>query len=225
MRLISGTTAVAALMALVPETLAADSAVFRDSETGFTFSQYSAPYKIGKTIAFRVAVPSGATPGQPYDAVIQVAAPNDVGWCGLAWGGRMTNDPLTVAWANGQSAVVSSRFTTQHSFPQPYTGASYEVFRTGTKSNSTHWQYTALCRGCTSFPASSSRNTTLNPNGANTFAFAYASGKPSNPSSNTSSFPVHDSYNYWSHDFASAANPDFVSLVARNSGRALEFVA
>jgi len=225
MRLISGATIVATLMGLVPEVLAADSVVVRDSETGFTFSQYQAQYKIGKTITFRVATPSPPTPGVPYDAVIQVIAPSDVGWCGLAWGGRMTNGPLTVAWQNGQSVTVSSRYTTQHAFPQAYNGASYQVFRTGTKSNSTHWQYTAKCSGCTSWAGSSGRNTTLNPNGGNTFAFAYAAGRPSSPSSNTSSFPVHDAYNYWSHDFASSGNADFTDLVVKNGGTAMTFIA
>jgi len=113
----------------------------------------------------------------------------------------------------------------QHTFPQAYAGAQYTLFRTGTKSNGTHWQYTALCSGCTQFPSSSTRNTTLNPNGGNTLAFAYSPNKPSNPASNTSSFPVHDSYNYWVHDFASSGNANFNDLVQRNVGTFLNFRA
>jgi len=60
-------------------------------------------------MSFRVAVPSSATNYYPYDAVVQIIAPINVGWAALAWGGRMINNPLTVAWWSGTSAVVSSR--------------------------------------------------------------------------------------------------------------------
>lgn len=90
---------------------AADSTVFRDSETGFTFSQYNAQYKYmsTNTITFRTAVPNPAT--APYDIVLQVVALKEVGWVGVAWGGTMLNNPLTMAWANGNSVTVSSRYT------------------------------------------------------------------------------------------------------------------
>src|SRR4051812_44720690 len=99
--------------------------------------------------------------------------------------------------------------------PSPYTGASYERFKTGNRVNGTHWQYTVKCSGCTTFTGDG-RTTTLNPKGGNRLAFAYSSSRPSSPSSNTSSFNVHDSFNYWTHDFATAGNIAFASLVARN---------
>lgn len=96
----------------VPSSQAADSSVYHDAETGFTFSQYNAQYAIGRTIAFRIALPSPIPANSAYDAVIQVVAPVDVGWTGLAWGGTMVYNPLSVSWANGNSAVVSSRYAT-----------------------------------------------------------------------------------------------------------------
>jgi hypothetical protein len=57
-------------------------------------------------------VPADAQNGAAYDTVIQVVSPNDIGWLGLAWGGSMTYNPLTVSWANGGSVVVSSRYAT-----------------------------------------------------------------------------------------------------------------
>ena len=61
-------------------------------------------------ITFRVAIPE--TTAAPFDILLQIVAPVSVGWAGLAWGGKMTNNPLTVGWANGKSATVSSRFAT-----------------------------------------------------------------------------------------------------------------
>jgi hypothetical protein len=92
------------------EVLAADTSVVRDAETGFTFSQYSAAYAIGSTIQFRVAVPSPAsTPN--YDIILQIVAPNAVGWTGLAWGATMVNNPLTIGWASNGQLVGSVRRT------------------------------------------------------------------------------------------------------------------
>ncbi|KAK6189422.1 hypothetical protein LQW54_013280 [Pestalotiopsis sp. IQ-011] len=196
--------------------LAADSAVWQDPETGFTFSQYAAAFDIGKTVTFRIAIPSTATASAPYDAVLQIVSPIAVGWTGVAWGGTMVTNPLTVGWANGNTAVATARWATGHTAPSVYSGATLQNLKTGTHSNSTHWQVTFKCTGCTSF-ASSSGNKTLTPTGSNRLAFAYSKSKPTTPSSGSSTFPVHDVTNYWNHDFASAANSDFAALVTKNS--------
>lgn len=60
-------------------------------------------------ITFGIAVPEGASVGQPYDAIVQITAPIAVGWAGLAWGGSMTYNPLTIVWMNGNEVTVSSR--------------------------------------------------------------------------------------------------------------------
>ncbi|GJC90696.1 cellobiose dehydrogenase [Colletotrichum liriopes] len=60
-------------------------------------------------ITFGIAIPEGAPSGQPYDAIFQITAPVEVGWAGLAWGGAMTYNPLTIVWVNGDDVVVSSR--------------------------------------------------------------------------------------------------------------------
>ena len=65
-----------------------------------------------KSISFRIAVPSPIPVNSAYDVVIQVVAPVDVGWTGLAWGGGMLQDPLAVSWQSGATVVVSSRYAT-----------------------------------------------------------------------------------------------------------------
>lgn len=100
-----------------------------------------------------------------------------------------------------------------------YNGASYQVFRTGTRVNSTHWQITAKCSGCTAYPARSGGGTTyIRPQAMNRLAFASARQAPSQPSSNTSAIPYHDVHKYWNHDFSAAGNPNFAALVQRNLG-------
>jgi len=215
MRWTLGVTWATAVVGIVVQ--AADSTIYHDAETGFTFSQYLAQYEIGSSIAVRIAIPSPIT-NSTYDVVLQVVAPMDVGWAGIAWGGQMALNPLTVAWANGNNVVVSSRYATGHVAPTTDSSASYTLFKTGTHTNRTHWQYTAKCSGCSSFlgGSSSSTRTTLSATGTNHLAFAYASSKPSNPSSSTSSIPVHDVYGYWNHDFSVAGNAAFASLVSKD---------
>ncbi|KAH9890804.1 hypothetical protein F4778DRAFT_773068 [Xylariomycetidae sp. FL2044] len=215
MRWSFGVTYAAALLGLGN---AAVTAVVQDAETGFTFSEYAASYAIGSnSITFRVAVPTSVPEGEPYDVVFQIIAPVAVGWTGLAWGGSMTNCPLTIGWANGQSALVSARRASSHVAPTPDTATTIQVLTTGTKANSTHWQVTAKCTGCSSFTGSGSTAKYLNPAGGNRLAFAYSRVKPSNPSSSSATLNVHEVYNYWDHDFATAANPEFAALVEKNA--------
>ncbi|KAK2748399.1 hypothetical protein FQN55_004337 [Onygenales sp. PD_40] len=199
------TCAAAALMGTAH---AADSTVYQDPETGLTFSEYRAPHTLTEDVIYRIAAPGSVPANTPYDVVIQIVAPSDIGWAGLAWGGRMPNCPLTVSWANGGNAVVSSRYAASHTMPDVYDGATYKIFTTGTHSDGNTWQYTALCTGCTSWDS-----TTLDPAGSIRLAYATSQEAPSDPSSPSSSFPAHEVSNYWEHDFAAAANANFDEIV------------
>ncbi|KAI2627560.1 CBD9-like protein [Hypoxylon sp. NC1633] len=217
-----GLACVAALLGLASE---ANADVFRDPDTGFTFSQYNAPITTGASyITFRIAVPSPAPSGQAFDVVLQVVAPVAAGWVGLAWGGSMTNNPLLLGWSNGASAVASMRRAASHTAPAMDAGPSVQLLTKGIKSNGTHWQYTAKCTGCTQFTTTGTTSKTLNPAGTNRLAFAYSKTKPAQPASSSSTINVHDLFSYWDHDFASAGNAQFADLVARNLNSSLAYV-
>lgn len=74
---------------------------------GVCYSEYIAPTS---NITYRIAIPDTAS--APFDIYLQITAPSTVGWAGIAWGGTMAKNPLTVAWFNGDSGVVSSRWAT-----------------------------------------------------------------------------------------------------------------
>lgn len=93
-----------ALTTPVPQGGAGTAAKYCDAATTICYSEWLSPEKI----AYRIAIPDTATAGN-FDVLLQISAPKTVGWAGLAWGGVMVNNPLTVAWANGDTAVVSSR--------------------------------------------------------------------------------------------------------------------
>jgi hypothetical protein len=101
--------------------------------------------------------------------------------------------------------------------PPAYKGATYTTLKKGTKVNSTHYQYTAKCTGCTYFTGASSAQKSLNPQGGNQLAFAFAFAKVNTPSSNTSSFSGHDVHSYGVHDFSQGSNANFAELVTKNA--------
>lgn len=90
----------------------AAASVFRDPDTGLTFASEYTLYRINQGITYRIAQPSDAVRGSPFDIIIQIVAPNEVGWTGLAFSGTMTQNPLLLVWRNsaGNGVVVSTRW-------------------------------------------------------------------------------------------------------------------
>jgi hypothetical protein len=78
-----------------------------DAASTICYSEFTST----NNIAFRIAIPDTAT-AAPFDVLLQIVAPKATGWAGIAWGGQMAYNPLTVAWPNGNSVVVSSRRAT-----------------------------------------------------------------------------------------------------------------
>ena len=108
-----------------------------------------------------------------------------------------------------------------HQQPQIYPNATLEVLKTGTRVNGTHWQATVRCTGCVGYMGgSSNRQQRLNPKGTNKLAFATSNSRVPSPGSPQSTFPIHDVFNYWQHDFATASNVQYATLVTKNGGKA-----
>jgi hypothetical protein len=85
---------------------AAAAGQYCDQELGLCFEDFATP----NGIHYRVAVPPDAV--APFDVALQVVAPNNVGWAGISWGGKMVYNPLTVVWPDGDAITLSSRFAT-----------------------------------------------------------------------------------------------------------------
>ncbi|PMD35890.1 iron reductase domain protein [Hyaloscypha variabilis F] len=189
----------------------ADSKVVYDPITHISYSSYTSS-ETG--ITFGVALPMNVS--DPYDAIISITAPiANVTWAGFAWAGTMVWNPLTVAWPNGKTTVVSSRFAFGLSLPQAYDGAEY-TFLKGTTVNSTHWAMTAKCSGCTSYQGNDGNEAVINGTGITQFAWAQGTTAVQTPSSNTSAFNVHQAFGKWYHDLNAARSPNFDTWVSSN---------
>ncbi|KAF1999420.1 iron reductase domain protein [Amniculicola lignicola CBS 123094] len=178
--------------------------------SNFCFSTYT---DAGSGLSFGIALPSKVQ--DPYDAVISITSPVKHYWTGFAWGGNMVWNPLTLAWANGKTTTVSSRFAFGISLPQAYDQAEYTYLK-GTVTNSTHYTMVARCRGCTGWQNNEDVRYALNGTGTTQFAWAYGAGAVENPASNMSAFNVHEEYSKWIHDLGAARNTNFDAWVASN---------
>ncbi|KAK3309371.1 uncharacterized protein B0T15DRAFT_497670 [Chaetomium strumarium] len=151
---------------------------------------------------FRVAIPDTASTSTPFDTLLQITAPSSLGWVGFSWGGRMTLNPLTVVWPNGNSATVSSRWANTRTQPSLYPQATYRTL--SASRNATHWTVEAVCSGCSAWSGGSGG---LNPSGARTFAWAVSKTAVPQPANTASSFSVHDSANTFQGDLSLAKVP------------------
>ncbi|KAK0118247.1 hypothetical protein ONS95_012548 [Cadophora gregata] len=127
----------------------------------------------------------------------------------------MVWNPLTMGWANGTGAVVSSRFAYGLSQPGTYDGAEYFYLR-GTGTNATHWTLTTLCRGCTAWPSNDESIASINYTGTSNVACAQAKMPVVDSTDNATSFNFHDSFNKWEHDIKAARSPFFDAWVKAN---------
>ncbi|KAF2106893.1 hypothetical protein BDV96DRAFT_472929, partial [Lophiotrema nucula] len=146
---------------------------YYDPTSGITYASITH----ANGVTYRIALPPNSVDS---DAILQMVSPNDVAWCGLAWGGHMTQNPLSVSWSTGQ----------------------------GTSANTTHWQVTARCQGCTRW-SSADGDTNLDSQPEALFAYACSSVAPDVRTSNTSAFNIHEQYGTWTHDLIIAKNESY----------------
>jgi glucose/arabinose dehydrogenase len=157
-------------------------------------------------ITYGFAIPE--TTAAPFRTIIQVTAPVSIGWAGLGWGGGMTYNPLTVAWSNGDSVIVSPRVAVGYNQPQLYGETTYTLLD-GSYTNETHWVATAVCEGCSDWSDLGTTPSTLDPTGANPFVYAFSTEPVDEPNDVGSAFSIHDNVGLWDQDLSTAQSPDF----------------
>jgi hypothetical protein len=97
-----------ARVAVAEKRAEAETVKYCPESTAVCFSEFKTP---SSYIVYRIAIPDVSS--APFDVILQIIAPvSTTGWAGLAWGGSMTKNPLTIGWAGGSSAIASSRWVT-----------------------------------------------------------------------------------------------------------------
>ncbi|RYP42798.1 hypothetical protein DL768_010212 [Monosporascus sp. mg162] len=204
MALLLARLATATVLALLIGGHAAAASQYCDGETGVCYSET----KVGVApILWRVAIP--AVEAGPFDILLQVVAPRTVGWAGIAWGGGMLYNPLSVGWPNGNTSVPASRFAHAHVQPDIYDPAVYTTLK-GSTANATHWTLTTLCRGCSQWVQNGGARTTLDPGTtAASFAFAASPTPPLDPADPWSPFEIHTEHGLFTLDLRLAQSQNF----------------
>ena len=113
--------------------------------------------------------------------------------------------PPTYEPEQGADSIFSG-----HLAPRPNTGADIQILKAGTKSNSTHWQVTMKCRGCSKW-SNDLGERYVNPRGQNRFAMASAWTFKISGTSNTTDIIKHDVHSYWDHQVQNGANTNFAT--------------
>ncbi|KAF2198785.1 CBD9-like protein [Delitschia confertaspora ATCC 74209] len=186
---------------------------FYEASTGITYASFTLPNQV----SYRIALPEQSNSS---DAILQVFAPKTFGWCGLAWGGHMRNNPLSVNWATsastGPKGITSSRMAFSYSStPSPNPNATHTLLPLATTSNSTHWTVTSRCQGCTRY-SSADGDMIIDAGDSTLFAYACSSTVPTTPNSNTSAFRIHQDTGIWTHDLKMAKSREYGVWLRRN---------
>ncbi|KAI1097257.1 iron reductase domain protein [Jackrogersella minutella] len=185
-------------------------AKYCDTSSGVCYSEVT----VGVApITWRIAIPSV---GQgPFDVLLQVIAPKTVGWAGLAWGGGMLYNPISLGWANENSTVAGARFASAHIQPDVYESANHTVLK-GSTVNDTHWTLTTLCQGCSTWVHNGGSKETLDPGAtAASFAFAASATPPIDIADPASPIGIHSEHGIFTVDLAAAKSDQFESWVAK----------
>ncbi|KAG2006675.1 cellobiose dehydrogenase [Coprinopsis cinerea AmutBmut pab1-1] len=153
-----------------------------DSWTGVCFQRL---YDAGSDSAWGYVFP----PSPRSEFIGIFTAPIRTGWIGASLGGGMTNNPLVVSWVNGNTPVISVRYTTQYG-PPPVMNNAPRVTILGTSGvNATHQRIVYRCENCTTWSGGSGG---INQNGNHVFGYAtHTTMKPGTPSNPGSSLSRH----------------------------------
>lgn len=164
-------------------------------------------------ITWRIAIP--AVEQGPFDVLLQIVAPKSVGWAGIAWGGGMLYNPISLGWANGTTTVPGARFATAHVQPDPYDPIKYTVLK-GSVANETHWVLTTLCQGCSTWVHNGGAKEVLDPGAtAASFAFAASAVPPIDPTDPFTPIGIHSEHGIFTLDLAAAKSDQFSSWVEK----------
>ncbi|KAJ9137225.1 Fungal cellulose binding domain-containing protein [Pleurostoma richardsiae] len=137
---------------------------YTDPATGIVFGTWSVPDappngdsegpETSGGLTFGVALPSDAleTDATEFIGYLQCASKDatNTGWCGMSFGGGMTNALLLVAWPYDGEILTSFRYATAYAMPDPYTGNA-TLTQISSTINATHYTLIFRCQNCLSW--------------------------------------------------------------------------
>jgi cellobiose dehydrogenase (acceptor) len=153
---------------------------YTDPDSGVEFATWSNPQG---TMRWGVSLPESAatTDVTDYIGFLECASTEGegVGWCGVVYGGLMTNTLLTVAYPHGEDVLTSFMWATGYEMPVPYDGDA-TLTQISSSINETHYSLTYLCEGCFAWNHEGATGGVSTSSGSMINSWAWASPSPEN---------------------------------------------
>ncbi|KAJ0109222.1 cellobiose dehydrogenase [Diaporthe amygdali] len=213
-------------LAAVPflETAWAQSAtavVYTDPATGIVFDTWTVPQaSTNGTWTFGTALPSDALTKDATEFIgyLQCASPNPTvqGWCGVSFGGSMTNSLLLTVWPNSGQILTSFRYATGYVMPDVYTGNA-TLTQISSTINSTHYTLIFRCQNCLAWDQGGATGSVSTSSKFWLLGWAQANPAPGNPTCpNQITLAQHDNGQslFPATLDTNAANPSYTSWAA-----------
>ncbi|EJD48894.1 cellobiose dehydrogenase [Auricularia subglabra TFB-10046 SS5] len=200
--------AIAALTAYARLALS-QSSQFCDSGVGnLCFQSFTDPVH---GISFRLVVPASSS---TTEFIGEIEAPADAKWVGLCLGGGMLNNPLLMAWPNGNAFVTTSRMVNAYVQPTAYAGPQITTITKASSINANgSWKWVFRCQNCTTWATGS-----LDTNGTPVLAWAYGATAVNTPSDPNSNFAQHDDFGFWGMNLAAAHDANYEAYLNGGGG-------
>ncbi|KAI5919802.1 cellobiose dehydrogenase [Camillea tinctor] len=166
--------------------------VFTDPDTGIIFDTWTVPDRSkGATgvatyggLTFGLALPQDAlsTDADEFIGYLQCGSNSTTatGWCGISFGGPMTNTLLLMAWPYEDQILTSFRFATGYTLPGVYTGDA-SLTQISSVVNETHYTLIFRCQNCLSWDQGGASGSASTSDGSLLLGWCNALPAPGNP--------------------------------------------
>nr|ADT70775.1 cellobiose dehydrogenase [Hypoxylon haematostroma] len=202
---------------------------YTDSETGITFATWSVPDRAegGNGLApwggltFGVALPENALTTDATELIGYLKCGSNGtttdAWCGLSFGGPMTNSLLLMAWPHEDEILTSFRFASGYTRPDLYTGDA-KLTQISSTIDKDHFTLIFRCQNCLAWNQDGASGSASTSAGSLILGWASALRAPTN-----AGCPAEINFNFhnngqmiWGATLdESAANPSYSEWAAK----------
>ncbi|KAI1394791.1 carbohydrate-binding module family 1 protein [Hypoxylon fuscum] len=203
--------------------------LYTDSNTGIIFDTWTVPDKadggsgVSATggLTFGVALPENALTVDATEFIGYLKCGSNGtttnAWCGLSFGGPMTNSLLLMAWPYEDQTLTSFRFASGYTSPDVYTGDA-KLTQISSTIDESHFTLIFRCQNCLAWDQGGATGSASTSAGLLVLGWASSLQSPSNPSC-----PADISINFHSNGQSiwpatldgNAANPSYTKWAAQ----------
>ncbi|KAI0161861.1 carbohydrate-binding module family 1 protein [Hypoxylon sp. FL1284] len=202
---------------------------YTDSDTGITFDTWEVPDKAdgGSGVStwggltFGVALPENALTEDATEFIgyLQCGSNGTTtdAWCGMSFGGPMTNSLLLMAWPYEDQILTSFRFASGYTSPDVYTGDA-TLTQISSTIDESHFTLIFRCQNCLTWDQDGASGSASTSGGALVLGWASALDALTNPSCPAEvGIAFHgNGQNIWGATLdESAANPSYSEWAAK----------